>query len=371
MTRADVLVIGAGIVGASIASALAAEGRQVHVLSTLAPGDGATAAGMGHLVVLDDDPAELDLSRWSLELWRDSPHLATGEYRDCGTLWLATADHELAALRDKQQRLQAAGIGCEWIDPQALAVAEPSLRRGLVAGLRVAGDGVLYAPRVAWALLHDEGRGRITWESGATVRALLPGGVQLDDGRRLDAGAVVLAAGLDSARLLPELRFLPRKGHLAITDRCALPLRHQVVEVGYGASAHGGADSLAFNLQPRPTGQLLIGSCRQVGRDDRTIDPAMLGRMVGRAVAFVPALADVPVLRAWTGVRPGSADGRPCIGRWPLLRDVWIAAGHEGLGITTAPATAQLIVAQMAGQATPIDATPFDPARMVATEAAA
>ncbi|NRF67347.1 FAD-binding oxidoreductase [Aquincola sp. S2] len=362
---ADVLVIGAGIVGAFIAAALAQQGQRVHVLSALSPGDGATAAGMGHLVVLDDDPAELALSRWSLALWRQSGHLASGEYRDCGTLWLATEDHELPALRAKQQRLQQAGIGCEWLDERTLAIAEPVLRRGLAAGLRVAGDGVIYAPRVARSLLGDEGRGRIAWAAGATVQRVLPCGVQLADGRRIGADAIVIAAGLDSARLLPELRFVPRKGHLAITDRCALPLRHQVVEVGYGASAHGSADSIAFNLQPRPTGQLLIGSCRQVGRDDRAIDAAVFGRMVGRSIHFVPGLADVPVLRAWTGVRPGSADGRPCIGRWPLLPGVWVAAGHEGLGITTAPATAQLLVAQMLGRDCPIDAAPFDPARML------
>jgi len=368
LNTADVLVVGAGIVGACIASVLAAEGLSVQVLSDGVPGDGATAAGMGHLVVLDDDDAELALSRWSMHLWSQCPQLTAAEYQRCGTLWLAAQPHEQGLLQAKQRRLQQAGVTTEWLDEAALREAEPALALGPVAGLRVPGDGVVYAPKLAKALLDDVVRQHgVRFACGSAVQQVLPHGVQCADGRRWSAGAVVLATGLRTPQLLPELPMVPRKGHLAITERSALRVHHQVVEVGYGASAHGSTDSLAFNLQPRPTGQLLIGSCRQVGQDDRGIDHTMLGRMLQRALHFVPALADVPVLRCWTGVRPGTADGRPCIGRWPLWPGVWVAAGHEGLGITTAMATAELLRAQLEGRATPIDAAPFDPARLLLT----
>ncbi|HEV8313525.1 MAG TPA: FAD-dependent oxidoreductase, partial [Burkholderiaceae bacterium] len=84
------------------------------------------------------------------------------------------------------------------------------------------------------------------------------------------------------------------------------------------------------------------------------------------ALQVLPALASARVLRAWTGVRPGTPDGRPYIGRWPTLDGVWIAAGHEGLGVTTALGTARLVIDQLLGRATAIDASPFDPARMLA-----
>ena len=197
--------------------------------------------------------------------------------------------------------------------------------------------------------------------------ALRARGVTLYNGTALHAAAVVVAAGLATRALLPELPFVPRKGHLAITERApAAVLSHQVVEVGYGASAHGSGDSVAFNVQPRPTGQLLIGSCRQAGHDDHEIDPAMLGRMTAHALRFLPALASARVLRAWTGVRPGTPDGRPYIGRWPALDRVWVAAGHEGLGVTTALGTARIVVDLLLGRATAIDASPFDPARVLA-----
>jgi glycine/D-amino acid oxidase-like deaminating enzyme len=368
VTRAaDVIVVGAGIVGAAVASAAAAEGLQVLIVSDGVPGDGATAAGMGHLVVLDDDPAELALSAYSMGLWRAFCGDTRAQYHACGTLWIANDDGEVALLATKQARLAQAGIASQWLTGDDVVRVEPALRPGLAAGLRVASDAAVYAPAVAADLVARVCREHGARLQSARVTALRPRGVVLDDGSVTHAGAVIVAAGLATRALLPELPFVPRKGHLAITDRFATaPLSHQVVEVGYGASAHGSRDSVAFNVQPRPTGQLLIGSCRQVGRDDHTIDAAMLGRMTAHALRFLPALASARVLRAWSGVRPGTRDGRPYIGRWPLLDGTWVAAGHEGLGVTTALGTARLVVDQLLGRATAIDASPFDPARALA-----
>src|SRR5206468_9439190 len=137
-------------------------------------------------------------------------------------------------------------------------------------------DAAVYAPAVAADLVARACRERgARLLMPARVGKLRPRGVTLDNGTALHAAAVVVAAGLATRALLPELPFVPRKGHLAITDRLTVtPLSHQVIEIGYGASAHGTSDSVAFNVQPRPTGQLLIGSCRQVGRDDHGVDAA-------------------------------------------------------------------------------------------------
>jgi glycine/D-amino acid oxidase-like deaminating enzyme len=368
----DVIVVGAGIVGAAVASLAAAEGLQVLVVSDRTPGDGATAAGMGHLVVLDDDPAELQLSRYSLGLWRALRDLAGAEYSPTGTLWIATNDAEVALLQAKQARLQAGGVAAHWLDARDLRRCEPSLRPDLPAAVRVPSDAVVYAPRVAHALITEACRlQRARLLVGPQVQRVSSHAVVLDDGQTLNAAMVVVAAGIETRRLLPALPFIGRKGHLAITDRVPLPLSHQVVEIGYGASAHGSGDSVAFNVQPRPTGQVLIGSCRQPGCEDAAIDNAMLGRMLQRACHFMPALVDAPVIRCWTGVRPGTPDGRPYVGRWPLLDDVWVAAGHEGLGITTALGSARIVLDQMLGRVLHTDASPFDPARVLCEQVAA
>jgi glycine/D-amino acid oxidase-like deaminating enzyme len=188
--------------------------------------------------------------------------------------------------------------------------------------------------------------------------------VVLADGTVLHAGAIVIAAGTGSIRLIPALPIVPRKGHLIITNRRPGMVHHQLVELGYLASAHGmGAASVAFNVQPRPGGQLLVGSSRELVGFDASINRELCGRMLARATSMLPDLATAAVWRTWTGFRPATPDSLPLIGKWLPADGVWIAAGHEGLGITMAPGTADLITASIMGTALPLDITPFDPCR--------
>jgi glycine/D-amino acid oxidase-like deaminating enzyme len=361
----DVLVIGAGMIGAACADALAAEGLAVTVIEREAIGSGATAAGMGHLVVMDDNPAELALTAYSVALWRQLVALdpKLHEYSCCGTLWIAADDEELAVAREKQRTLSEHGIACELLDAASLYAHEPQLRPGLRGGLRVGADAVVYPPKSA-ALLLARAQSRGAKLRSGQVSAVIEGGVLLADGSAIHAGKVLVANGSASLQLLPELPVRPKKGHIVITDRYPGTINHQLVELGYIKSAHAAdGDSVAFNLQPRPTGQLLIGSSRQFDVTDKTVEPAILARMLAHAASFVPALTNLHVLRCWTGLRAASSDGLPLIGPHPSRPNVWLATGHEGLGITTSLATAQLLSAQIAGRQTEIPITPYLPAR--------
>jgi glycine/D-amino acid oxidase-like deaminating enzyme len=156
-----------------------------------------------------------------------------------------------------------------------------------------------------------------------------------------------------------------RKGHLVITDRYPSFVRHQLVELGYLKSAHSlTAESVAFNIQPRKTGQLLIGSSRQFGVDDSTVDTSILTLMLDRALEYLPRLGKLSSLRAWTGFRAATPDKLPLIGPHTEHERLYLATGHEGLGITTSLATAKLLVAQIMNGKTPIPVTPYLPARM-------
>ena len=159
---------------------------------------------------------------------------------------------------------------------------------------------------------------------------------------------------------------VPRKGHLAITDRHPGFCRHQIVETGYLTSAHVMTnESVAFNVQPRSTGQVLIGSSRELVGWDGSINRAILSRMLSRAAAFMPALAGLSVIRAWVGFRPATPDKLPLIGWWRGIPGLLIAGGHEGLGITTATGTAELIASLVTGTASPVDPSPFAPDRVM------
>jgi D-hydroxyproline dehydrogenase subunit beta len=360
---ADVVVAGGGIVGCAIAREAARHGLAVIVIEPAIRGGGATAAAMGHLVVLDDDPHELALCRLALALWREVLGAPRLEHAPAGTLWVAADADEAAEARAKQGRLAAAGIAAEWLDARALAEAEPALRPGLAGALHVPGDAVIYPPGAAHELWAEAARHGARWIHAA-VEAVAPGVAVLADGGRVEAAAIVLACGVATPRLCPGLPVVARKGHLVVTDRYPGAVRHQLVELGYARSAHAhdGGDSVAMNVQPRPTGQLVIGSSRQWRADD-AIDLAIVDAMIARALAYLPRLGRLHALRIWAGHRPASRDGRPFIGPDPGRPGLWLATGHEGLGITTALATAQLVVCQILGRPTPIDAAPYAPGR--------
>ena len=122
-------------------------------------------------------------------------------------------------------------------------------------------------------------------------------------------------------------------------------------------------DSVAFNVQPRRTGQLLIGSSREFGAENTEPNRALLGAMVTRAREFLPEIGDLQAIRVWTGFRAATPDKLPLIGPWPEDETVYLATGHEGLGITTSLATAKLLASTMLGGNAEIDTAPYLPSR--------
>lgn len=370
MRAADVLIVGGGIVGAACAREFARRGLSVAVLESQALGGGATAASMGHLLVTDDEDGssagEHALTRRSLQLWQDwldasAGHAEQAEYQRCGTLWIASDDADMALAARKAAWLRERGLRAELLDAAELARAEPLLRSGLQGAMKLPDDGRVYPPKVVARWLDEA---RATLIRGEAC-ALGPGAtVRLHDGRQLWAALLVLAAGLSTQRWLPPGCLIAKKGQLAITQRYPGLVAHQLVELAYLKNAHlSDQDTVSFNIQPRPEGQLLIGSSRQPGRGDAALDMALLGRMLTHACSYVPELAQMQLLRAWTGLRPASADGLPLIGAHPVRRQVWVAAGHEGLGISTAPASAELLADLALGGEPRLDPTPFSPAR--------
>ena len=137
----DVVIIGAGIVGSACAAECAREGLSVAIVEAGIVGGGATAAGMGHLVVMDDSEAQFALTRYSQQLWDEMSDALPREVEHdaCGTIWVAADDEEMAEVRRKEKFYAERGVKTEILDAQSLAEAEPNLRPGLVGGLACSG----------------------------------------------------------------------------------------------------------------------------------------------------------------------------------------------------------------------------------------
>jgi glycine/D-amino acid oxidase-like deaminating enzyme len=364
----DAIVVGAGIVGAACAEALADAGLAVRVLDRGYPACGTTAAGMGHILVLDDSEAQFALTKLSRELWNarsaEWPDLV--EWRPRGAIWVAADGDEMALVHRKATWFTERGVRADILDPAQLHEAEPNLARELAGGLYLPEDSVVYQPAATEHLLARASARGASVETRAPVRAVGDGFVITVDGTRLEAEIVVVAAGLATPELLDpplsQLRVRPKKGHLAITSRVPGFLRHQLIELGYLKSAHGQArSSVAFNVQPRATGQVLVGSSRQIDNTSPAVELDMIARMIARAADFLPDITNLPVIRTWAGQRPSTDHNLPVIGPLPGRPRVFVATGHEGVGITTSLGTGLLIADQALGRTPPIDPGPFLP----------
>jgi len=362
----DVAIVGAGIVGAACADELSRRAMRVALVDRDVVGGGATAAGMGHVVVMDDSEAQFALTRYSQKLWqglrRELPEDV--EYEQCGTIWVAADEEEMAEVQRKHAFYGTREVPTEILSARALRDLEPNLRDGMAGGLLVSEDVVLYPPCAARFLVERAQRRGAELILGSSVVRMGDGRIGCEDGSEIRAERIVNAAGARAGQLTAGVDIKQRKGHLVITDRYAGFLRHQLVELGYLKSAHSvTSDSVAFNVQPRRTGQILIGSSRQYGAEHREVDHGMLARMLRRAQEYMPGIAGLSAVRTWTGFRAATPDKLPLIGPWAGDKTLYLATGHEGLGITTSLATARILADQITGTVPEIPIEPYLPSR--------
>jgi glycine/D-amino acid oxidase-like deaminating enzyme len=374
---ADAVVVGAGMVGAATAAALAATGRKVLVVDRSGPLGGTTAAGEGNILVSDKLPGpELTLAVRSVGLWQSSAAELGGlEFEAKGGVVVAHDQAQLAALLELGQRQRAAGVEVSPLEPDELRAAEPRIAPGLAGGAFYPQDSQVQPMKAALAFLSRARRAGAQVVSGADVLALERGAAGevaalVTSQGRVTAPVLVNAAGPWSGevanRLGTSVPVRPRRGRILVTEPLpAAVIGHKVYEADYvGAVA---SDSAALQcsavVEGTASGTVLVGSSRDTAGFSTAPDPAALAEMARRAVGLFPFLAGVRAIRSYTGFRPASPDHLPVIGADAEVPGLFHATGHEGAGIGLAPATAELITALVAGTPPPVDPAPFAPGR--------
>lgn len=360
----DVIIIGSGIAGSACAMECAQQGLKVAIVEGDKPGAAATSAGMGHVVAMDDTPAHLALTTYSRSVWQEQAATVLppdASYQARGTIWVAVDDEEMVEVHTRLAKFEAAGIPVELLGANRLAKEEPNLRDGLAGALFVPGDAICHPPAAAAFYLAEARRVGAQFYASRAISAAA-GKVRLANGSLLQGAKIVLAVGTE-CDLLPSLPIRKRKGHLVITAPRPGFLHHQLVELGYLKSAHKvESDSVAFNVQPRPNGQIMIGASRQFDNDDPGVDVHILHRLLARAYLYMPGLAEIEIETVRTGFRAATPDKLPLIGPATGISDdpsLWLAVGFEGLGITCSPGAAKLLVDSILGRVSIIDRTPY------------
>jgi glycine oxidase len=352
-----VIVVGAGLVGCSTAVALRRRGAEVVVLEKAVPGAEASSAAGGILspqAECDNDGAFLRLCLAGLDATRamvDDIERHTDvdcALDDNGTAISAVDDHERDALAARIAWQHAAGLSAQWLVPGQTALFPREARL----------ESAAYAQGLA-RLAHHDGA---VLQSGSSVERIehqpgrhgdALGGVRLTDGSLLEGDAVVVCAGAWSARV---------KGSTISAD-VVFPMRGQMVEL------EGPVPDLVRTTFvgksyaiPRRDGRIVIGSTLEdVGFDNRTTDEG-IAAVRKRAIHALPALAQLPVKRTWSGLRPASKDGLPLLGETPVA-GLFVSTGHFRNGVLLAAISGDVLARQIFGESIELDLAPFHPGR--------
>ncbi|WP_035738235.1 NAD(P)/FAD-dependent oxidoreductase [Glycomyces arizonensis] len=382
--QADVAIVGAGIVGAACARALARAGMSVVIVDRGAPAAATSASGEGNLLVSDKAPGpELDLALLASAHW---PRLAAEladelgdsfpavEYERKGGVVVATTEAGAGPLRDFARGQAEVGVETEDLSVAEALELEPHLNPEITAAVHYPQDAQVQPVIAAEALLASARRsGARILPHREVVGALRDAAGRITGIRtaaeEIHAGAVVVAAGPWSGAVAEslgaELPVHPRRGMVLVTARMHQKVFHKVYDGDYFGATQSADAALQTSsvVESTPGGTVLIGSSRQqIGFDDR-LDVAVLAAVARKALRLFPFLETTPVIRAYGGFRPYIPDHLPVIGEDHRHPGLWYATGHEGAGIGLAGVTGELIGALLTGAEPAIDPGPFSPSR--------
>ncbi|WP_322922102.1 glycine oxidase ThiO [Paenibacillus campi] len=345
----DVIVVGGGVIGASIAFELAGKGATVALIEKHQPASGASGAAGGMLAASSEHFAAPELYQLALQSRALYPTLSerlqalTGidvGLRTEGFLLPIHRHTNADWTKDSHHIAEAHAKGMEWWDNTRLAIEEPYVH---------AEDGMLYnaaEPQLVPTLLNEAyvaafaRLGGVFYRDHEVIRLLREpdgrGAVQgvITEQRLMYADQVVLASGLGTARLLAgegwRLPFLPVKGEL-LEIRTPLPwLQHTI----FGETVY---------IIPKHPHRIWIGATSKPGQYDTTVEAGAIVELLMKAQRYIPMLAKGELVRCWAGVRPGTPDELPYIGAVDELPGLWIAAGHYRNGILLSAGTAKLM----------------------------
>ena len=370
----DVLVVGAGIVGAAVARELAVRGVPVTLLDRGEVSSGTTGLGEGNVLLSDKDTGpELELARAGLEVYAELEERMPEDARIRRKGALIVHPDE-ATWAGEPARLGRLGVaGAELLDADAVRDAEPALTGPIRGASFFPGDLQCDPRRIARALAREAAAAGAEIRAGCDVAALEPGrGARTRTGL-IPGETVVLAAGPWSAGLARtaghHLPIEPRKGQLVqlAASRPGM-VGHKVVDGSYLASvtsAHAGLE-VSTVVETTWEGDVLVGSSRERRGFDLSVDPEVSDALVTRAALLFGELAALPVRAAWSGLRPWLPDHLPAIGPSRAVPGLWLATGHEGAGVGLGPVTGRLIAQLYCGEEAVVDPSPFDPDRFAA-----
>ncbi|EJS76342.1 NAD(P)/FAD-dependent oxidoreductase [Bacillus cereus] len=359
----DVLIIGGGIIGCSIAYYTSKYGRDVTIIEKGEFVSGTSSRCDGNILAIDKDPgfdSQMSLVSQKLvtELSEELEH--SFEYRAPGSILVCESDEEMEAAQQWVDRQKEVGLPFRMLDRQDIRAESPFFADDLLGGLECATDSTVNPYLLAFSLLAEAKKFGAKAFNHTEVKEMkrdIDGSfiVETTNGT-FTAKQVVNAAGVWAPKigqmLDVHIPIEPRKGHIIVASRQQHVGSRKVMEFGYLISKFGGkrkVDALtekygvALVFEPTESQNFLIGSSREFVGFHTKINNEVIKCIANRAIRFYPKMADMMVIRSYAGLRPWTEDHLPIISRVEHIPNYFIAAGHEGDGISLAAVTGKVI----------------------------
>ncbi|WP_096190427.1 NAD(P)/FAD-dependent oxidoreductase [Evansella halocellulosilytica] len=363
-THAEVVVIGGGIIGAAIAHYVSKSGKEVTVLERGELASGTSSRCDGNILAIDKDPGfDSQMSLISQKLVDDWSHELEHpfEYRALGSILVCESDEEMDAAQQWVSRQKEAGLPFRMLDRADIKQESPYFADDLYGGLECQTDSTVNPYLLTYSLFDrakKNGAHLYTKTEVSEIRRLSSRNgfhIQTNNGS-FTAEKVVNAAGVWAPRIGQmvgiDIPIQPRKGHIIVASR-QLPVgRRKVMEFGYLLSKFGGTRKVdretekfgvALVFEPTESQNFLIGSSREFVGFNTKVNMDIVHCIARRAVRFYPKMADFNFIRTYAGLRPWTSDHLPIISHVEEVPGFYIAAGHEGDGISLAAITGKLI----------------------------
>ena len=358
----DVIIIGGGVIGCSIALRLAEAGLKVTLVERGRAGCEASRAAAGMLCPQSETRGPspfLNLGLRSRSIYRSfTDHLMelSGidvEYRDEGVLFVQLEGEDDKQVAHWFKWQTEAGLKLERIAESNLRMNEPAVTEQATGAVFIPGDHQVENRKLMDALAVAVKRAGVEMIEGSEVSRLIVNRDRVEGVvsgvERLEAGAVVVAAGCWSARLLAPLglniKIVPARGQMIALKGSASPLSRVL-------------HSTRCYLVPRRDGRILVGSTVEYAGFEKGITAGGIASLIAAAVELVPSLEEFEIVEAWSGLRPDTADHLPVMGD-SGIKNLFIASGHFRNGILLAPVTAELISELILSGRAPDELQPF------------